>query len=157
VIFFKEVVLVIASSLWMSLFMAWTSLKSSNNLITMLCSSEVVPSTCVIGFAGKRLEGLFPLLDEASFVVAVLVSDVDVVAVLVSDVDVVAVLVSDVDVVAVAFTRVCPVPVSQTRPFGSVAIPPEIVVPLPRVKTPPEYLTSVPAHPATFPDGEGFV
>jgi hypothetical protein len=133
----------------------------------MFCSSEVVPSTCVIGFAGKRLEGLFPLLDEASFVVAVLVSDVDVVAVVVSDVDVVAVvvsdvdvvavLVSDVDVVAVAFTRVCPVPVSQTRPFGSVAIPPEIVVPLPRVKTPPEYLTSVPCHPATFPDGEGFV
>ena len=56
-----------------------------------------------------------------------------------------------------AGVNVTPDPVSQTLPSGSVAIPSTIFVPDERVKTPFEYVTSLPCHPATLPDGEGFV
>ena len=56
-----------------------------------------------------------------------------------------------------AGVMVAPEPVSQTLPSGSVAIPLTILVPLPSVNTPFEYLTSIPCQPATLPDGDGFV
>lgn len=52
---------------------------------------------------------------------------------------------------------VSPLPVSHTRPFGSVAIPLMMVVPLESRKTPLLYRTSGPCQPATFPVGDGFV
>ena len=115
----------------------------------------------MVVLVSELVEVVAVLVSELVEVVAVLVSElVEVVAVLVSElVDVVAVLVSElVDVVAVLPTTiVSPEPVSQTLQFGSVAIPLTIVVPLPSVNTPFEYLTSIPCQPATLPDGDGFV